>query len=89
MVCQPQAGSGGCGGNGRGGRWGRFPKQNEPGSLPRKSGEVGACKDLKGNVFTIGSSNKGKDGDMIRTSTEKLALYWNQLWGSCMSGVAI
>jgi hypothetical protein len=26
-------------------------------------------------VFTIGSGNKGKDGDMIRTSKEKLALY--------------
>jgi hypothetical protein len=26
-------------------------------------------------VFTIGSGNKGKDGDMLRTSKEKLALY--------------
>jgi hypothetical protein len=26
-------------------------------------------------TFTIGSGNKGKDGDMLRTSKEKLALY--------------
>ena len=75
MACQPQAGHGGCGGGGRGRCGGRLPKQNEPGSLPCKSGEVGACKDLEGNVFIIGSGNKGKDGDMLRTSKEKLALY--------------
>ncbi len=63
MACQPQAGRGSRGGGGRDGRGGRFPNQNEPGSLPLKSGEVGACKDLEGNVFTIGSGNKGKDGD--------------------------
>jgi hypothetical protein len=73
MARQPQAGRGGRGGGGRGGCGGRFHKQNEPGSLPHKSGEVGACKDLKVNVFTIGSGNKGKDGDMLRTSKEKLA----------------
>ena len=54
MARQPQAGHGGRGGSGRGGRGGRFPKRNEPRSLPRKSGEVGACKDLEGNVFTVG-----------------------------------
>ena len=53
MARQPQAGRGGHGGSRRGGRGGRFPKQNEPGSL----------QDLEGNVFTIGSGNKGKDGD--------------------------
>ncbi len=75
MARQPQASRGGRGCGGRGGRGGRFPKQNEKVSLPRKSGEVGACKDLEGNVFTIRSGNKGKDGDMLRTSKEKLALY--------------
>jgi hypothetical protein len=55
--------------------WGKFPKQNKPGTLPPKGGEVGACKDLEGNVLTIGSENKGKDGDMLCISKEKLALY--------------
>ncbi len=37
--------------------------------------EVGACKDLKGNVFTIGSVNKGKNEDAFRISMEKMAMY--------------
>ncbi len=68
MARQLHAGCAGHGGSGRDGCGGKFPKQNEPGTLPHKGGEVGECKDLEGNVFTIGSGNKGKDGDMLRTS---------------------
>jgi hypothetical protein len=75
MARQPHAGRAGRGCGGRGGRGGRFPKRKEPSSLPCKGGEVGACKDLEGNVFTIGSGKKGKDGDTLRTSKEKLAQY--------------
>ena len=60
MARQPTAVRAGRGGGGRGGRGGRFPKRNEA-LAPRKTGEVGACKDLDGNVFTIGSGNKGKE----------------------------
>ena len=81
MACQPHAGHAGGGGGGRVGRGGRFPKRNEPSSLPCKDGEVRACKDLEGNVFAIGSVNKGKDGDMLRTSKEKLALYIGTNYG--------
>ncbi len=81
MAHQPQAGHGGRGGGGRGGCGGRFPKQNKLGTLPHKSGEVGACKDPTGNVFTIGSGNKGKDGDMLCTPKEKLALYIGTNYG--------
>ncbi len=52
-----------------------------PGSLTRKSGQVGACKDLKQNVFTIGSGNKGEDGDMLCASQEMLALYIGTNYG--------
>jgi len=41
--------------------------------VPRKASEVGACKDLEGHLFTIGSGNKGKDGVMLQTSIEKMA----------------
>ena len=41
----------------------------------RKASEVGACKDLEGHIFTIGSGNKGEDGDMLCTSMEKMAPY--------------
>jgi hypothetical protein len=43
--------------------------------IPRKASEQGACKDLEGHIFTIGSGNKGKDGDILRTSKEKMATY--------------
>ena len=80
MAHQPTAGCAGRGGGGRGGHGGRFPKRNKA-SAPRKMGEGGACKDLEGNVFTIGSGNKGKDGDLLRTSKEKLALYIGTNYG--------
>jgi hypothetical protein len=80
MARQPTAGCAGRGGGGRGGRRRRFPKHNEA-LAPRKTGEVGACKDLNGNVFTIGSGNKGKDGDLLRTSKKKLALYIGTNYG--------
>jgi hypothetical protein len=81
MARQPHASHAGRGGGVRGGRGGRFPKRNEPSSLPHKGGEVGACKDLEGNVFTIGSGNNGKDGHMLRTSKEKLLLYIGTNYG--------
>ena len=80
MGRQPMAGRGGRGGGGRGGHAGRSHKRTKA-SVPRKTGEVGACKDLEGNVFTIGSGNKGKDGDMLCTSKEKLALYIGTNYG--------
>ncbi len=81
MDCQPQSSHTGGGGSGRGGRGGKFTKQNESGTLPCKGGEIGACKDLEVNVFTIGSGNKGKDGDMLCTSKEKLALCIGATYG--------
>ncbi len=81
MARQPHASRAGRGGGGRGGQGGRFPIRKEPSSLPCKGSEVGACKDLEGNVFTIGSGNKGKEGDMLRTSKEKLALYIGTNYG--------
>jgi hypothetical protein len=51
-------------------------------TVPRKASEVGACKDLEGHIFTIGSANKGKDGDMLRTSMEKMATYIGTKYGN-------
>jgi len=50
----------GRGGHGRGG-----PGRGASATVPRKASEVGACKDLEGRIFTIGSGNKGEDGDML------------------------
>ncbi len=43
--------------------------------MPRKASELGACNNLKGHICTISSGNKGKDGDMLCTSKEKMATY--------------
>jgi hypothetical protein len=74
--CAGRGRNGGQGDRGRGGH-GRTPS----GTVPCKASEVGACKDLKGHIFTIGSGNKGKDGDMLRTSMEKMATYIGTKYG--------
>jgi len=67
------SGRGGCGQGGRG--------RGASATMPRKAPEIGACKDLEGHIFTIGSGNKGKDGDMLRTSMEKMAAYIGTKYG--------
>ncbi len=69
-------GRGGNSGRGKGGRG-----KGASGTVPRKASEVSACKDLEGHIFTIGSANKGKDGDMLRTSMEKMATYIGTKYG--------
>ncbi len=66
---------------GRGGRGHGAHGRAITATIPRKTSEVGACKDLEGHIFTIGSGNKGKDGDMLRTSKEKMATYIGTKYG--------
>jgi hypothetical protein len=76
------AGQGGRGrtcGQGASGHGGRG--RNALATVPCKASEQGACKDLKGHIFTIGSGNKGKDGDMLRTSKEKMTTYIGTKYG--------
>jgi hypothetical protein len=76
MAQASDAGRAGRGRNGRRGDRGRGGCRGTPlGTVPRKASEVGACKDLEGHIFTIGSGNKGKDRNMLRTSMEKMATY--------------
>jgi hypothetical protein len=65
-----RGGNGGRNGCGRGGRG-----RSTLATVPCKASDQGACKDLKGHIFTIGSGNKGKDRDMLWTSKEKMATY--------------
>ena len=71
-----KAGHGGRGSNSRqGGKGCQGCNSTTSRSVPSKASEVGVCKDLEGDVFAIGSGNKGKDEDMLRTSMEKMVLY--------------
>jgi hypothetical protein len=49
--------------------------------VPRKASDLGACKDLKGHIFTIGSGNKGKDEDMLCMSKKTMATYIGTKYG--------
>ena len=51
-------------------------------SVPSTVSEVGACEDLEGKMFTIGSGNKGMDEEMLRTSVEKMAWYIGTEFGA-------
>jgi len=70
-------GNSGRGGRGQGGRG-----RGASATVPRKASEVGACKDLEGHIFTSCPGNKGKDGDMLRTSMEKMATYIGTKYGN-------
>ncbi len=81
-MTRAAAGRGSCGEKGGRGSRGRGARGKAiTATIPRKTTEVGACKDLEGHIFTIGSGNKGKDGDMLRTSMEKMATYIGTKFG--------
>jgi hypothetical protein len=83
MARASNAGHAGCGRNsGRGDRGRGGCGRTPSGTVPRKAAEVGACKDLEGHIFTIGSGNKGKDGDMLLTSMDKMATYIGMMYGN-------
>jgi hypothetical protein len=83
MGQETKAGRGGRGSNSRqdgkgcGGR-----NSTTSRSVTSTVSEVGACKDLEGKMFTIGSENKGMDEEMLRTSVEKMALYIGTEFGA-------
>ncbi len=74
-----RGGRGRTGGRGASGRGGHG--RNALATVPCKASEQGACKYIKGHIFIIGSGNKGKDGDMLRTSKEKMATYIGTKYG--------
>jgi hypothetical protein len=80
-----QGNDAGCRGHGRTGGQGASDlggcSRNALATVPCKALEQGTCKDLKGHIFTIGTGNKGKDGDMLRTSKEKMATYIGTKYG--------
>jgi hypothetical protein len=74
MAQGKDTGCRGCGARGgRGSQGGQA--RNSSSNFPRKASELRACKDLEGHIFTIGPGNKGKDGDMLCMSKEKMATY--------------
>jgi hypothetical protein len=83
MGQETKAGCGGCISNSeQGGKGCRGFNSTTSRSVPSKASEVGVCKDLKGDVFTIGSGSKGNDEDMLHTSMEKMVKYMGTEFGN-------
>jgi hypothetical protein len=81
-TSNPNAGRGGRGGNGgRAGRGQGGCGRSAYATITRKASENRAYKDLESHIFTIGSGNKGKDGDMLRISMEKMGTYIGTKFG--------
>jgi hypothetical protein len=74
MAQGKDTGRGGCGARGGQGGQGGCAR-NTSSNVPQKASKLRACKDLEGHIFTDGSGNKGKDGDMLHTSKEKMGTY--------------
>jgi hypothetical protein len=72
--CSRNSGQGGCGQGDRG--------RGASATVPRKTLEVGACKDIEGHIFTISLGNKGKDGNMLHTSIKKMTTYIGTKYGN-------
>ena len=82
MACAANAGRGkGERDGGRAGRGHGSRGRGTSGTIPRKASELGACKELEGHIFTIGSGNEVINGDMMRTSIEKMATYIGTKFG--------
>jgi len=47
----------------------------------RRPSKIGVCAKLGGNIFTISSGNKAKDGDTLHTTKEAMALYIGTHYG--------
>jgi hypothetical protein len=83
MGCGTNAGRGGHGRNSGQGSHGQGGcGRGASATVPRKASEAGAYKDLEEHIFTISLGNKGKDGDMLHSSMEKMTTYISTKYGN-------
>ena len=74
---------GGRGGAGRGTKPGRGnqSRKSDTTGVPKRSGELGACKDLEDKMFILSVSNKAKDGDDFQRTLEAVVTYVGSHFG--------
>jgi hypothetical protein len=69
----------GRGGAGRGTKPGRghskARKSAVTAGVPKRLGELGACKDMEEKMFALSVNNKAKDGDVFRKTLEAIVTY--------------
>jgi hypothetical protein len=75
----------GRGGAGRGTKPGRghskARKFADTAGVPKRSGELGACKDMEEKMFVLSVNNKAKDGDIFRKTLEAIVTYVGSHFG--------
>jgi hypothetical protein len=49
--------------------------------IPKRSGELGACKDIQDKMFVLSVNNKAKDGDFFRKTLEAIVTYVGSHFG--------
>jgi len=78
-------GGAGRGGAGRGTKPGRGQskarKSADMAGIPKRSGELGACKDIQDKMFVLSVNNKAKDGDVFRKTLEAIVTYVGSHFG--------
>ena len=82
---------GGRGGAGRGTKPGRGGNKSRKSAdntgVPKRSGELGACKDLEDKMFILSVSQKSKDGDVFCKTLEAVVTYiGSHFWRKCSNG---
>jgi hypothetical protein len=78
-------GGAGRGGAGRGTKPGRghgnARKSAETAGVPKRSGKLGACKDMEDKMCVLSVNNKAKDGDVFRKTLEAIVTYVGSHFG--------
>ena len=78
-------GGAGRGGAGRGTKPGRGQskarKSAETAGVPKRLGELGACKDMEDKMFVLSVNNKAKDGDVFRKTLDAIVTHVSSHFG--------
>ena len=78
-------GGAGRGGAGRGTKprrgQSKARKSADTAGVPKRSGELGACKDMEDKMFVLSINNKAKDGDVFRKTLEAIVTHVGSHFG--------
>ena len=69
-----KGGRGGAGSSTKPGRGNKSQKSTDNAGVPKRSGELGACKDLEEKMFILSVSNKAKDRDVFWKTLEAVVI---------------
>jgi hypothetical protein len=56
-------------------------KSTDMAGIPKRSGELGACKDIQDKMFVLSVNNKAKDGDVYCKTLEAIVTYVGSHFG--------